>query len=161
MNILSNQTITLINSNNNVYLITCTSLNSKPDVYLSLFDSNTRLNLANQFNNQTSTGYCDAYNLCTKVLQVNFQFTDPRFSNISSITCQANSNDLAVNLTTSIQRNVTVINLTTTTTATTPMSTTSNKNLNFIFVILIFNFIYILASILPTLTTTKGQGILF
>ena len=137
--ILSNQTISLINSNNNMYILSCIAISSKPDVDLSMFDINTQLNLANGLKNQT-TGYCDSNNLCTKVLQVNFQFTDSRFTNLSSITCLAKSNNIAVNLTASIQRNVTVISLISTTTTTPTVSTTSKLNYTF-FYLFYFNFI--------------------
>ena len=120
-----------------MYILSCISIGSKPDVDLSMFDTNTQLNLANGLNNLT-TGYCDLNNLCTKVLQVNFQFTDSRFNNLSSITCLAKSNNIAVNLTTSIQRNVTVISLISTTTTTLTMSTTSKLNYKFMFFYLFY-----------------------
>lgn len=99
----SNDTISL--SSNQTYKFVCTAINAKPDVDLSLYDSNSLLPLSNGANNK-STGFCDANNLCSKILQVDFQFVDPRFNNMSSLTCQANSNNPQVNLTTSIQRNV-------------------------------------------------------
>lgn len=54
-------------------------------------------------------GICNPSGLCTKVIQVDFQLTDPNFYSMSSLTCAGQSNDPLVNLTVSIQRNVSVI----------------------------------------------------
>ncbi len=112
--VLPNQTITLINGNNAIYKIVCSALNAKPDVDLFLFDSNSLLPLSNGINNKTA-GQCDANNLCTKILQVNFEFNDSSFNNMNSLTCAAVSNNPNVNLTTSIQRSVSVLVITSTT----------------------------------------------
>ena len=106
----SNGTINLINQNNEIHRFVCTALNSKPDVVLSLYDTNTGLPLSDGLNNK-STGFCDSNNLCSQVLQVDFQFTDSRFLNMSSLTCAAVSNNPNVDLTTSIQRNVTILTI--------------------------------------------------
>ena len=112
--VLPNQTISLINGNNAIYKIVCSAVDAKPDVNLYLYDTSTLLPLSNGANNKTA-GQCDGNNLCTKILQVEFQFTDSSFNNINSLTCAAISNNPNINLTTSIQRNVTVLTITTTT----------------------------------------------
>ena len=105
-----NDTINLIVSKDNVYKIVCSSINSKPDVDLLLYDTKTLLPLSNGLNNK-STGYCDSNDLCTRVLQVDFQFTDSKFINMTSLTCAARSNSYEVDLFTSLQRNVSVKDL--------------------------------------------------
>ena len=105
-----NGTINLINQNNEIQRFVCSALNSKPDVVLSLFDTNTGIPLSDGINNKSS-GSCDPNNLCTQVLQVDFQFTDSRFLNMTSLTCAASSTNNQVDLTTSIQRNVTILTI--------------------------------------------------
>jgi len=103
--IQSNDSISL--SFNQTYKFVCSAINAKPDVNLSLYDSTSLLPLSNGANNK-STSFCDPNSLCTTILQVDFQYVDPRFNNMSSLTCLANSNNPQVNLTTSIQRNVAI-----------------------------------------------------
>ena len=110
----SNSTINLINQKNEIQRFICSALNAKPDVVLSMYDTNTGLPLSDGFNNK-STGLCDSNNLCTQVLQIDFQFTDSRFLNMTSLTCAAVSNNPNVNLTSSIQRNVTILSISPTT----------------------------------------------
>ena len=102
-----NDTIYLLNQNNETYRFVCSALNSKPDVVLSLYDTNTGLPLSDGLNNK-STGLCDPNNLCTQLLQVDFQFTDSRFLNMTSLTCSATSTNSQVDLIATISRNVTV-----------------------------------------------------
>jgi hypothetical protein len=94
----------------NVYKMVCTAINSKPDVDLLLYDSNTLLPLSDGLNNK-STGFCDTNDLCTRILQVDFQFADTKFINMTSLTCAARSNDDRVDLFASLQRKVSVKDL--------------------------------------------------
>ena len=110
--IQSADTINLINSSSLTYKIACTAVASKPDVDLILVDTYTQISLSNGMNNKSS-GSCDTNDLCTKVLQVDFQFSDSQFYNMSSLTCITRSNNPQVNLTTSIARNVIISNPTT------------------------------------------------
>lgn len=102
-----NDTIYLLNQNNETYRFVCSALNSKPDVVLSLYDTNTNLTLSNGFNNKSS-GLCDPNNLCTQVLQVDFQFSDSRFINMTSLSCSAFSTNSQVDLIATTSRNVSV-----------------------------------------------------
>lgn len=90
-----------------VYQILCTSVTSKPDISLSIYDSNTRLSLSNTQNSITSNS-CDSNNLCTNILQVNFQFLDNSFNQMTSLSCTAESKNFLVPLTQTIRRDVNV-----------------------------------------------------
>ena len=104
----SNQTILFIkNSAKQTYQIYCSSANSNPDVNLTLYDTNTLIPLSSEFNSFTQKS-CNL-SLCLNILQVNFQFTDDRFDNMTSFTCAANSSNPEVPLATSINQNVSVI----------------------------------------------------
>jgi hypothetical protein len=105
--VYANQTLNLTKdfSKNTTYLITCASINSKPDVNLALFDTKTNNSLSNKGNTLSSV-QCNSFNLCTKLIQVSFQFQDNSFDNLNSITCSANSFNSSVPLSVSLQRNV-------------------------------------------------------
>ena len=106
----SNQTILFIkNSAKQTYQVYCSSVNSNPDVNLTLYDTNTLIPLSSEFNYFTQKSCNISLSLCTNILQVNFQFTDDRFDNMTSFTCTANSSNPEVPLTTSISQNVSVI----------------------------------------------------
>lgn len=105
--IKANESISLIVSNITAYKIACSAVNSKPDVDLSIYDTNTLLPLSNGLNNK-STGFCDANNLCTSVLEVDFQVYDSRFYNMTSLTCATRSKNPQVDLSVSTQRNISV-----------------------------------------------------
>ena len=113
---------------NQSYTIICSSVGSKPDVFLSLFDSNTNLSLSNGQNNIT-TGSCDPNTLlCNQILQIVFSYdsTNNLFDQMTSITCLAESKqpDLYP-LSRSISRNVKVVLPPTSTTASTPLPTST------------------------------------
>ena len=101
----SNQAIFLA-KNSSTYKFICSSINSKPDVNLTLYDSNSLISLSTP-SNSFLTNSCNA-SLCTNILQVNFQFTDNTFDNMVSLTCAANSSNALVPLTATISRNTTV-----------------------------------------------------
>ena len=105
--IQSNETISLVNGPSFTYKIICSSVNSKPDVNLALYDTNSLISLSNGLNNKSS-GLCDSNNLCTRVLQVDFQFFDPRLNNMSSLTCAAVSNNPNASLSATLVRSVSV-----------------------------------------------------
>ena len=90
-----------------VYQIVCTSVTSKPDVSLSLYDTNTVSSISNSQNSIISNS-CDSNNLCTNILQVNFQFLDNSFNEMTSLSCSANSKNVLIPLTQTISRNVNV-----------------------------------------------------
>ena len=104
--IYANQTLNLTKdfSKNTTYVITCASINSKPDVNLAVFDTKTNNSLSNS-GNTVSNDQCN-FNLCTKIIQVSFQFQDNSFDSLNSITCSANSLNSSIPLSVSLQRNV-------------------------------------------------------
>jgi hypothetical protein len=103
-----NETI-IFNNITSSYSITCIAVNAKPDVDLSLYDTNTLLPLSNNITNNSITGFCEQEDLCTRILQVNFAFYDRSFINMTSLTCAAKSKDPMVDLSLQISRNVSVI----------------------------------------------------
>jgi len=107
--IYSNQTISLAkNSSNLIYQITCSSVDSNPDVNLTLYDTNSLISLSNNLNSVVLKTCNDSIHLCSNTLQVNFQFVDNRFDNMNSLTCAVNSTNPQVPLIETISRNVTV-----------------------------------------------------
>ena len=102
----SNQTISLT-KNATTYQIACVSIDSNPDVNLSLYDTNSLISLSTSSNSVLQNS-CNQTNLCRNILQVNFQFTDNKFDSMTSLTCAANSSNPQVSLSTSIKRNVSV-----------------------------------------------------
>jgi hypothetical protein len=100
-----NQTI-LLTKNSTIYTFFCASVNSKPDVNLTLYDSNSLIPLSTPSNSFLENS-CNG-SLCTNILRVDFQFTDNSFDNMVSLTCAANSSNALVPLTATISRNVTV-----------------------------------------------------
>lgn len=104
----SNETILLIkNSAKQIYQIYCSSVDSNPDVNLTLYDTSTLIPLSSDFNSFIQKT-CNL-SLCINILQVNFQFTDNRFDNMTSFTCSANSTNPEVPLTASITQDVSVV----------------------------------------------------
>ena len=105
--IYANQTLNLTKdfSKNTTYVISCASINSKPDVNLALFDTKTNNSLSNS-GNTVYYDQCNSFNLCTKIIQVSFQFQDNSFDSLNSITCSANSLNSSIPLSVSLQRNV-------------------------------------------------------
>ena len=103
-----NQTISLWkNASNPIYQIVCLSSDSNPDVNLTLYDTNSLIPLSTSSNSVIQNS-CNISNLCRNILQVNFQFTDNKFDDMTSISCVANSSNPQVPLTASISRNVSV-----------------------------------------------------
>ena len=106
--IYENQTISLINDyTNKTYQIVCASINSKPDVSLSLYDKNTLIPLSNSLNSIVENS-CSSTNLCKNILQVNLVLEDNRFNALTSIACSANSSNVNVPLNSYIFRNTSV-----------------------------------------------------
>ena len=104
-----NQTITLNSNLNATYQILCSSVNSKPDVSLIMYDTNRLISLSTS-SNSINQKTCSADNRCTNILLVNFQFPNSLFnSSLTSISCSANSTIPNVPLYSVISRNVTVI----------------------------------------------------
>jgi hypothetical protein len=113
---------------NQSYSITCSSVGSKPDVTLILFDTNTNVSLSNGQNNITS-GSCDQNTqLCNQILQIVFSYdsTNNFFDQMTSITCFAESKqpDLYP-LSRSISRNVNVVLPPQTTIVSSPVSSST------------------------------------
>ena len=107
-NVIVNASQTIIlTKNNQTYTITCASVDSNPDVNLTLFDTNSLISLSTSSNSLLKNS-CNS-SLCTNILQVNFQFSDNSFDNMTSLTCAANSSNPLVPLTTSISRNTLVL----------------------------------------------------
>ena len=72
---------------------------------LTLYDTKTNQSLSNSVNTITQET-CNSFNLCIKIIQVNFQFQDNSFDNLNSLTCSAFSKNNNVPLTISLQLNV-------------------------------------------------------
>lgn len=107
--------LTLVNNYTNItYRISCVSANSKPDVNLTIYDTATNTSIANRNNFFIYKNCSTPQKLCTNILDVGFQFGDPRFNNIASLTCGAISTDSLVSLSLQISRSVIVINQLTT-----------------------------------------------
>jgi hypothetical protein len=99
-------TINFTVSNDIVYRITCISLNSKPQINLNIIDTNTKESLIDE-SNSAQSGSCNQFNLCERVLQINFRLNEnSKFINMSSLTCEANSINEIVDLSVNISRNV-------------------------------------------------------
>lgn len=105
----ANETISLTKdlTKNTTFKIICSSIDSNPDVNLTLYDTNSLIPLSTNSNSFVQNS-CNQTNLCRNILQVNFQFTDNKFDSLTSITCAANSSNPQVSLSTSINRNVSV-----------------------------------------------------
>ena len=105
----SSQTIDFIKDfkSNQTYQIICSAINAKPNVNLTLYDTTSLKSLSTSSNSVIQEN-CGAYDLCTDILQVNFQFQDNSFDNMTSLTCSANSSDLDVPLYRTTSRNVTI-----------------------------------------------------
>ena len=76
---------------------------------MKIVDANTLNQLSNGLNDRL-TSNCNEFNLCTKSYEIEFQFRESLFDNMSSIKCIAESADSLVELTSFIERNVEVIN---------------------------------------------------
>ena len=103
----SNETI-LLTKNDHTYYISCNAY-SKPAVNLTLYDTNSMIPLSN-FRNDTSYynwGW-SSYGYYS-YLNVYFQFLDDRFDSMTSLTCAATSLNPLVPLSSSITKNITVI----------------------------------------------------
>ena len=107
--VYSNQTITLANNLlNTTYPIICASIDSKPDVNLTVYDTNSLIPLATTSNSVLSKT-CKTTNVCTSILLVNFQFTNNLFNYMTSLTCSAISLNPQIPLVSYISRNATVL----------------------------------------------------
>ena len=101
-------TISMVNDfSNQTYQILCAAIGSKPDVVLTLYDKNSLIPLSTTMNS-VIRDTCTSMDLCTYILQVNFQFTDNRFNNMTSLACSANSTNVNVPLYSVIYRNTSV-----------------------------------------------------
>lgn len=113
-NIVINQTdtINMVNSfSNQLYKIGCISFNSKPIAILSVYDSQTLTPLST-VDNSISSNICSPNGLCTTLLSVDFRFDNRTiFDNIKSLTCEATSSDLTVNMSVKTSRNTVVRSL--------------------------------------------------
>ena len=106
--ISSNQTISFFKNSLN-YQFVCSSIDSNPDVNLSLYDTNSLISLATNANSVIQK-ICNATtNLCRNILQVNFKFNDNSLDNLTSLTCAANSSNSDISLYTYITRKVSVL----------------------------------------------------
>lgn len=101
------QTISLVALPNYVNTIVCASVNSRPDITLTLYDTQSLLPLSTSLNSN-NTKSCLQSNVCTNLLYVYFQFQNNQFNSLNSISCSANSTNLNVPLLSVITRNVTI-----------------------------------------------------
>ena len=97
----------ILTKDTQTYKIVCASINSNPDVNLTLYDTNTLIPLSTNSNSILQNS-CNS-NICTNILQVDFQFIDNRFDSMTSLTCAANSSNPLVPLSTTINRNTLVL----------------------------------------------------
>ena len=128
--ILENETVTFEYGVD--YLILCTAVNSRPDVSLTIYDTDTKLALSqNSIYNST----CDpTTEICNAFYQILFRLDDTNnnFDNMNSFTCFANSKINDLNLTKSIVRKINVILPTTTEITTTTTTTTTTSNIKIV-----------------------------
>ena len=111
-NAITNQTTTigLINDGvNRTYQFVCSAIDSKPDVNLTIYDSNTLLPLSNSQNSIISVS-CSSINVCTKTLQITFKLIST-FISMTSLSCSANSTNSLIPLYTTITRSVRVTSI--------------------------------------------------
>jgi hypothetical protein len=130
-NQIIDQNNTIIFNYGDQYTIICSAVNSKPNVSLSIFDTNNGISLSlNDQINPVSTNNCDQTSgLCTSIYQVIFQLSDI-FNNMTSITCEAESVDSNFPLTVDLVRKVSVISTTTTSSTLVSSSLTSLSTLS-------------------------------
>ena len=101
-------TINIVNDfSNQTSVIICASINSKPDVTLTLYDKNSLIPLSTSLNSYVKNTH-SSNDLYTNILQVNFQLTDNQFNNMTSLACSAKSSNPNVPLYTAIYRNVSI-----------------------------------------------------
>ena len=115
-----------------VYSLTCTAVDSRPEVSLSLFDTDSLNELTiNDPKNFISNSSCDlsTTKLCTSILQISFNLDqlNNRFDQMKSLTCLTTSKNSDVQMSIRQSRNVSVILQTTTTTATSSSTQTSSE----------------------------------
>ena len=113
-----------------VYTLTCTAVDSRPDVSLSIFDSDTLNDLSYNNPNVFSNSSCDSSTqLCTSFLQISFSLdlTNNLFDNMKALTCLAKSKNNEIELSIQQTRKVLVI-LPTTTKSTSTKTTTSSSS---------------------------------
>ena len=103
----ANQTITLVALPNYVNTIACASVYSRPDITLTLYDTQSLLPLSTSLNSN-NTKSCLQSNVCTNILYVYFQFQNNQFNSLNSISCSANSTNPNVPLLSVITRNATI-----------------------------------------------------
>ena len=113
-----------------IYSLTCTAIDSRPEVSLSLFDTDSLNELTiNDPKNFISNSSCDlsTTKLCTSILQVSFYLDqlNNRFDQMKSLTCLTSSKNNDVQMSIRQSRNVSVILQTTTTTSTSTLISTS------------------------------------
>lgn len=110
------------------YTLTCTAVDSRPEVTLTLFDSDSLIDLTFNNPNFISNSSCDlSTQLCTSILQITFNLdlTNNLFDKMKSLTCLTTSKNSDVPLSIKQSRNVSVILQTTTTSTTTTITTMS------------------------------------
>jgi len=113
--IYSNQTLNLTRDNSNkTYQIICASIGSRPDVTLSLYDTNSLLKLENTSNKLRQSSCNSTNNICTELLQVNFKLIDDSFDSMTSLACSTSSKNLNVPLSMFVSRNTKVFDYLTT-----------------------------------------------
>ena len=83
-----NDTININLQQNSTYIIACSSINSKPEVSISIYDTKTNLSISNG-NDYVISKSCNGYNLCTVIYQ--YQLQSSNLLNRESITCKATS----------------------------------------------------------------------
>ena len=112
-NAITNQTTTinLTNDGTNItYQFICSAIGSKPNVNLTIYDSNTLLPLSNS-QNSIIFDSCSSINVCTKILQISFQLQGSAFINMTSLSCSANSLNSLIPLYETITRRVQVTSI--------------------------------------------------
>ena len=107
-NPINSNELIILTKNDHIYNISCSTY-SNPAVNLTLYDTYSMIPFSNF---QTDTSFI--YRGCSSLgyysfLNVNFQFLDNKFDNMTSLTCAATSSNPLVYLSSSITKNVTVI----------------------------------------------------
>jgi len=105
LEVYANQTIQLVNIPNYINLVVCASVYSRPDVNLTLYDTNTRVTLSTYSNSNRTKTCLSSSNICTNILYV---YLEIQKHSLNSISCSTQSLDPNVPLLAVISRNVTI-----------------------------------------------------
>ena len=116
--VAANDTIALVPSANVTYTIACASINSRPDVKLFVFDTESQVQLTSSGNEYRETKKCDdVLGVCSNLIEIFVRFDSSSsnssaasFDLTSSLSCTAVSTNPNVSMYQTITRNVSIFN---------------------------------------------------